>query len=570
MPNAVIYARYSSQKQREESIEGQLRRCNDYAEKHGMNVIGEYCDKATSGRTADRPEFQRLLKDSMKKMFDVVLVWNFDRFARNRGDSAIYKGMLQKNGIKVYSVTQNIPDDNTGVIIESLFEGMAEYYSLELAEKVTRGMQENAMKGKCNGGYRTYGYNIVNEHYEINENEAIVVKQVFDMYANGRTNKDILEHINSKGYRTPQGREFTHEFLYRMLRNKKYIGLLCWNGIEFADGIEPIVDKRIFEKAQKRLDEKSNTGARANAIEPYALVGKVFCGKCNQPMVADSVKKKNKYYNPIKTEFSIASLNSITSAIDEYEDGIDINSEYIIYRYYVCRGKKQVRHKNNCDKKRVEKDALENLVVEYTSNQYLCDENISRLAKAVYNLQEKAKCDEQKKKIQDQIREEVNKINNLFDMVESGIKSTIVYERISQAENKKSELQKMLDKLEREYKVMKIEDIEESLKNVRDRMREICKQGKLTPKIKKEFCDTFIDSVYVYDDDDNGGSRIRIVFDPFETEGLEGFNEVNIDFGSTISMDGSPKQQSDKIGLLFFYVKSVGRGLAPAEWLPKI
>ena len=170
----------------------------------------------------------------------------------------------------------------------------------------------------------------------------------------------------------------------------------------------------------------------------------------------------------------------------------------------------------------------------------MCDENISRLAKAVYNLQEKAKCDEQKKKIQDQIREEVNKINNLFDMVESGIKSTIVYERISQAENKKSELQKMLEKLEREYKVMKIEDIEESLKNVRDRMREICKQGKLTPKIKKEFCDTFIDSVYVYDDDDDGGSRIRIVFDPFETEGLEGFNEVNIDFGSTISMDGSP------------------------------
>ena len=102
---AVIYARYSSDNQREESIEGQLRECKEYAERNGILVLQSYIDRALSAKTDNRPEFQRMIRDSAKGLFDTVLVWKLDRFARNRYDSAHYKSQLRKNGVKVVSAT---------------------------------------------------------------------------------------------------------------------------------------------------------------------------------------------------------------------------------------------------------------------------------------------------------------------------------------------------------------------------------------------------------------------------------------------------------------------------------
>ena len=148
----VIYARYSSDAQREESIEGQLRENTAYAKKNGIEIVGTYIDRAVSAKTDNRPEFQRMIKDSAKKGFDVVVVWKLDRFARNRFDSARYKAALKKNNVRVISATEAISEGAEGIILESVLEGMAEYYSAELAEKVTRGMTENALKCKFNGG----------------------------------------------------------------------------------------------------------------------------------------------------------------------------------------------------------------------------------------------------------------------------------------------------------------------------------------------------------------------------------------------------------------------------------
>ena len=155
---AVIYARYSSDNQREESIEGQIRECTAYAEKNGITVIKHYIDRAFSAKTDNRPEFQQMIKDSGKKLFDVVLVWKFDRFARNRFDSANYKMILKKNGVHLISVMEPIAEGSQGILVENLLEGMAEYYSAELSEKVIRGQTENALKGKCTGGTGTIGY----------------------------------------------------------------------------------------------------------------------------------------------------------------------------------------------------------------------------------------------------------------------------------------------------------------------------------------------------------------------------------------------------------------------------
>lgn len=171
--NAVIYARYSSDNQREESIEGQLRECTAFAEKSGFTVLQHYIDRAYSAKTDNRPEFQRMIKDSNKKLFDVIIVWKLDRFSRNRYDSARYKTQLKKNGIKVISATETISDGAEGIILESVLEGFAEYYSADLAEKVSRGMTENNLKGVFNGGLPTMGYVIdENRHFQIDPVKA--------------------------------------------------------------------------------------------------------------------------------------------------------------------------------------------------------------------------------------------------------------------------------------------------------------------------------------------------------------------------------------------------------------
>jgi DNA invertase Pin-like site-specific DNA recombinase len=158
--NAVIYARYSSDNQREESIEGQLRECKDYADKHGLLVVGTYIDRAMSAKTDNRPDFQRMIRESEKKLFDAVIVWKLDRFSRDRYDSAHYKRILSKNGVKVISATEPISGDASGILLESLLEGMAEYYSAELAEKINRGLTENVLNGKYNGQTIPFGLRV--------------------------------------------------------------------------------------------------------------------------------------------------------------------------------------------------------------------------------------------------------------------------------------------------------------------------------------------------------------------------------------------------------------------------
>ena len=159
----IIYARYSSDNQREESIDGQIRECKEFAEKNDIRIIDTYIDRALSAKTDNRPSFQQMIKDSSKGLFDVIIVWKLDRFARNRYDSAHYKNILKKNGVKVISATEAISSGAEGILLESMLEGDAEYYSAELAEKNNRGLTENALKCKYNGGSVAFGYVIDDE-----------------------------------------------------------------------------------------------------------------------------------------------------------------------------------------------------------------------------------------------------------------------------------------------------------------------------------------------------------------------------------------------------------------------
>ncbi|MBE5038771.1 recombinase family protein [Subdoligranulum sp. DSM 109015] len=202
--NAVIYARYSSDNQREESIEGQLRECKEYADQNGITVVRTYIDRALSAKTDSRPQFQQMIHDSATHTFEAVLVWKLDRFSRNRYDSAHYKRILKNNRVHVVSVTEPISNTPEGIMLESLLEGMAEYYSAELAEKVSRGHKENALKAKFNGGPVPLGYRIDSEHhYQIDPATAPVVQEAFRRYAAGESIRSIIESLNARGILTP-------------------------------------------------------------------------------------------------------------------------------------------------------------------------------------------------------------------------------------------------------------------------------------------------------------------------------------------------------------------------------
>ena len=235
----VIYARYSSDNQREESIEGQLRECKEFAQRQGITLLNTYIDRALSAKTDHRPDFQRMIQDSAKGLFDVVLVWKLDRFARNRYDSAHYKAILKKNGVKVVSAKEPIAEDSTGILLESLLEGYAEFYSADLSEKVIRGMTDNALKCKYNGGSLPIGYTVdENQFFQIDPVTGPAVLEAFTRYANGATIKEITDLLNEKGVRTNSSnqakygrkkgvrgnRPISINIVTRMLKNRRYIG----------------------------------------------------------------------------------------------------------------------------------------------------------------------------------------------------------------------------------------------------------------------------------------------------------------------------------------------------------
>ena len=238
----VIYARYSSDNQREESIEGQLRECKEYAERNDITILGTYIDRALSAKTDNRPEFQHMIKESAKGLFDVVLVWKLDRFARNRYDSARYKTQLKKNGVKLVSATEVISEGPEGIILESVLEGYAEYYSADLSEKVIRGMTENALKGIYNGGTIPFGYMIdETRHYQPDPLLAPYVEQTFQKYADGATMTDLRDWLKAHNIKNSMGGEMSYNTIQRMLSNRRYIGELRLRDVVQPNAIPALV-----------------------------------------------------------------------------------------------------------------------------------------------------------------------------------------------------------------------------------------------------------------------------------------------------------------------------------------
>lgn len=296
---AVIYARFSSSRQREESIEGQVKECKAFADYEGYTILNIYADRAISGRTSDRPSFQQMIEDSRQKKFQYVIVYTFDRFSRDSYDSANYKHILKKNGVRVLSAKERTDDSPAGVLMERVFEGFAEYYSLELAQKVKRGMTVNATKGIWSSGAAPFGY-MKDEEGRIMQNAEQVpaLVKAFEMAAEYKPIKEIADYLNMLGYRPPNASKnnFNYQSVMRMLQNPIVIGRFVWNDIIIEDypGAR-IIDNELFDKAQARIKSSKRKGVvnvcRSNK---YTLSGKIYCGNCGRPMNGTSAAGRNK------------------------------------------------------------------------------------------------------------------------------------------------------------------------------------------------------------------------------------------------------------------------------------
>lgn len=276
MANAVIYARYSDDKQREESIEDQVRVCREAAKRAGDRIVRTYADRAVSGTAAaQRREFLRMVSDAQRGGFEKVYVYKIDRFARNRYDAAIYRRKLREAGVAIETVAEHIPEGPEGIILEALMEGMAEYYSANLSQNVRRGMDGNALRCRHNG-VRVQGYRCMPDgSYEVDEEQAALVRRIFGMYAGGMTFSEMADALNAEGLRTPQGRRYCKQTFGPILRNERYIGTYTWGSVRREGGMPAIVDPALWADVQARLSGIRPHPAK-DAIGSYLLTGRLF------------------------------------------------------------------------------------------------------------------------------------------------------------------------------------------------------------------------------------------------------------------------------------------------------
>ena len=454
---AVIYARYSSDNQREESIEGQLRECGEFARRKGYTVIKTYEDRAISGKKADnRPQFMQMIEDSRQNNFDVVIVWKIDRFSRDKYDSVYYKNILKKNGVSVLSATEPIDDSPEGQLMESIFEGFSAYYLKDLSMKVSRGMTENTLKGKFNGGILTFGYFIdENRSFQPDPTKAVIVADIFLRYAGGESSKSILQSLRERGLKTNAGKIPTYSFIVNLLKNRRYLGEYRFRDTVVENAFVPLVDIETFEKCQALLKSNQRKPAHFKPVdEKYFLTGKIYCGLCGGTMNG-------------------VSGTSMTGAT---------------HRYYHCHAAKS---KKTCGKKRVNKTFVESTVLDYIM-QILGDTVIiDRIVDTCFDLQlqSSAVLPSLKKQLT-QIKKE---IENVMTAIKQGIITVTTKETLLKLEQDKESLEINIAKEQIERPVL-------SKEHIRHWISKFGTSNLHDTKHKQNLVDVFLNSVYVYDD----------------------------------------------------------------------
>lgn len=403
---AVIYARYSSDSQSEQSIEGQLRVCNEYAKNNDILILNTYIDRAMTGTNDNRPDFQQMIKDSSNKQWNYVLVYKFDRFSRNKYETAIHKKTLRDNGVKVISATEFVPDTPEGIILESMLEGYAEYYSAELSQKIRRGNNESRKKGNLTGGSLPFGYKNINKKAVIIPKEAEIVNYIFKQYSIGICVREIMNELQSKNW-YHKGKPFAMNTIYGILSNERYVGIYRYKDEIFTNIYPQIVPNEIFDKVKEKVlkNKYGKTSVKVN----YLLRNKIICGYCGHSLIG--------------------------------EIGTARNGEK--KHYYKCRGRKT--HKTKCTKQTIRQDVLEKIVLDTIVEQLQTPQNIEYIVTNLMKEQEKqAKENIVLNLLLKEQKETNNSINNIMQAIEKGGTSNTAMKRLRELESRQEILEEKI------------------------------------------------------------------------------------------------------------------------------
>ena len=454
---AVAYARYSSAGQRDVSIEQQLRDIRAFADREGYTIIHEYADHAKSGyhNTAARADFLSMLAAADKGLFDTIIVWKVDRFGRNREEAAIYKAQLRRVGVSVLYAMEPIPAGAAGVLTEGMLEAIAEWYSRNLSENVTRGMNDNARKCIHNG-CRVYGYRRGPDgRLQPVPGEAAAVRSVFVKYGQGFSAAVIAAELNAAGLKTARGCPFSPQSVLRLISNERYIGTYIWNDTRIPGGIPAIVSTEEWEAAQ-RMKQKTGRHIEQGATD-FLLTGKVFCGHCGEAMTGDSGTSKNG----------------------------------AAHYYYTCHGRKSGK---GCQKRSVRKDYLEDTVLRFIVDQCLTGPEREKNADAIIEAQKKREHASPLAAMEKELGDTEKKIDNINRAIESGIWNSSTSVRLKSLEDAADDLRRNIDKLRFAQAQLLTRD------RVMFFLDKMARYDLTVPARRKQLIDTFLNAVFVYDD----------------------------------------------------------------------
>lgn len=482
MPRAVIYARFSSDMQREESIDAQVRACTAYAQSKGYNIIDTYIDEAKSGRdVTKRDAYNQMLADAMEDKFDVIIFHKVDRNSRNELNYFKFKDKLEKLGICYEYAAQHIDAlSPEGQMMETMMVGMAAYYSRNLAKETKKGLNENAYKAQFNGGYAPFGYKIVDKHYVIDEQEAEAIRLIFDLYISGHGYKDICIILAIKDYTTRNGKPFGKNSLYDIIGNEKYCGTYTFNKsprknggrnmhaksrpddfIRLEDAIPPIVSKDIFQQAQARRRINKARPAFKSKVN-YLLSGKILCGHCGQAMGGHSVTPRKKMYS-----------------------------------YYGCLTKDRVPLQN-CPQKTIRKEDVEEAVLTKIKTEILTPQAFASIADKMRKkyAAQKGSIDKDIALKQSQLTQAEAKRTNLYKLVEKGLDDDYTFAKITTAKENIEILQAEIKALKnaKQSTLLSNSDIEKAFQLFYQKLIDMSDVD-----AKKLLIDLFLDKVIVTD-----------------------------------------------------------------------
>lgn len=454
----VIYARYSSHNQKEESIEQQVEECMAFAKQNKIKIVHAYADKALSGRTDKRPQFQKMMRDAEKKQFSVVVAYKSNRIARNMLQALNYEDRLSRFGIETLYAKEEFGNTAAGRFALRTMMNVNQFYSENMAEDIKRGMRDNAESCKVNGALPLGYVKGEDGRYAIDPREAEIVRSIYEKVLDGVSFADIANDLNSRGIKTKQGNRWNKNSFHRMLTNDVYIGVYRHSGYVNEQGVPPILEKEVFYAMQNHLLTKKNPRGRHRENNDYLLTGKLRCGYCQSFMVGISGTSRtgDKHY------------------------------------YYTCNDR---RTGGGCKKENVRKDYIEYVIAVLTQRFILRDDVIEWIADNAMDALKQASNQDEIAAMEAELAEDRKATKNIMNAIEQGIFTATTKDRLLELELDISTLENSIAmaKAANDGKVIEKERIIWSLEQFKD----------CNPELKsdqKHLIDTFVKTVYLWDD----------------------------------------------------------------------